>query len=148
VQVRLGSPNQLHSNVAIPSRLNRTSGLTNDEPRSGLHGAQPAAHVNRRTALHAVLLSPLWLAFAVGWWRVLRNWPLADIARSFELLAAIAALYGLALTLWIRHNLMIFARLGPRLTVRAVTGDFSRDALGNAVDCREPETFAAQHITI
>jgi hypothetical protein len=152
VRIRLVRPNQLHwlrpSNMAIPSPLNGTNGRTNDEHRSGLHRVQPATYVNRRTALHAVLLSPLWLGFAIGWWRVLRNWPLADLARSFELLAAIAALYGLALTLWIRHNLAIYAWLGPRLTVRAVIADFSRDALGNAVHCTEPETFAAQHVSI
>jgi hypothetical protein len=123
-----------------PSKETNDSGNNNH--------SQTARHANPGARIQAALLLPLWLAFMVGWWRVLRNGPAADLARSFELLAGIAALYGLTLVLWIRHNVGIWQRKGPRRTVRAVAAHYSHDALGNAVRCMEPEAFCAQHIII
>jgi hypothetical protein len=136
------------SDLKISNSPPSTGTRPNASPSAPARVAEPPVHAQRRTRLQAVLVLPLWLAFAVGWWRVLRNWPASDLVRSFELLAVIAALYGLALALWIRHNLSIYRRKGPRLAVRTLTVDYSRDALGQPVRSAQPGMLDAQHITI
>ena len=124
------------------------------ETRSGrtqsgvVRAAEPPVRAHRRNPLQAALMLPLWLAFALGWWRVLANWPSSDLIRSFELLAAIAALYGLGLALWIRHNISIYRRKGPRRAVRNFDPGYPCDALGQPVRGADPGVFHAQHLTI
>jgi hypothetical protein len=81
-----------------PSKETNDSGNNNH--------SQTARHANPGARIQAALLLPLLLAFMVGWWRFLRNGPAADLARSFELLAGIAALYGLTLVLWFATTLV------------------------------------------
>jgi hypothetical protein len=118
-----------------PSKETNDSGNNNH--------SQTARRANPGARIQAALLLPLWLAFMVGWWRVLRNGPAADLARSFELLAGIAALYGLTLVLWIRHNVGIWQRKGPRRTVRAVAAHYTPTmSLGMQSVAWSPRRFA------
>jgi hypothetical protein len=101
-----------------------------------------------RTWSQVLLLTPLWLAFWLGWWRVLKNWPAADLFRSVELLGGIAAAYALALAWWILHNIHLYRAKPRRSAPRAVVADFSHDVLGRPVRCDGREVFSAQQIIV
>lgn len=74
-----------------------------------------------------------WVAFGVCWWLVLsrdsRTW-------GMELLIPPAALVVVtAVTvLWVRHNLAIFRRAGPRRGLPASEQPWRRDSLGRPID--------------
>ena len=101
-----------------------------------------------RTAVHYGLLLPLWVLFCWGWYKMLTGWPRADLIASLRLLALFASFCGIAVTLWIRHNLGIFRRKGPRAGVTQARADFSTDALGREVERGSPDAWQMQSVCV
>jgi hypothetical protein len=70
-----------------------------------------------------------WVVFGVAWWAVLRQDPrswLRDLA-----VPLVALLVVTALTLaWVRHNLGIYRRKGPRRGLPAIAADWTHDSIG------------------
>jgi hypothetical protein len=91
-----------------------------------------------RSLFHYLLLLPLWAAFFWGWWFILFHWPRAELIASFRLLAFSGSLCGIAITLWIRHNIAIFKRKGPRQEATQITMTFTSDALGRPLVLARP----------
>jgi hypothetical protein len=104
--------------------------------------------MNWRSRLQFLLLLPLWLLFARGWIHILADWPRADLWASVRLLAGAAALYGLLLLLWIRHNLKLHRRKRPRVTAASAPAGFSRDILGRPLLPAQPAVFQAQYVVV
>ena len=101
-----------------------------------------------RTAAQYGLLLPLWVLFFWAWERVLSSWPSTDLFASLRLLALIGSLCGVVITLWIRHNIGIFRRKGPRMGVRQASMSFSRDSLGREVALSAPDVFQARCVVV
>jgi hypothetical protein len=74
-----------------------------------------------------------WLAFVACWWLVLRRDP-----RTWreELAVPLASLLLVAVVtlVWVRHNLGIFRRKGPRRGLPAVDAPWTHDTLGRPLD--------------
>jgi hypothetical protein len=70
-----------------------------------------------------------WVLLGVAWWAVLQRDPRTWLAQL--LVPAVAAVVVTAVTLfWVRHNLGIYQRKGPRRGVPAVDEPWTHDSLG------------------
>lgn len=82
--------------------------------------------LQRRRVLTGLLA---WIAFGLSWWLVLRRDPrtwqeqLLVPASSLFLVTAVTLL-------WVRHNLAIFRRKGPRRGLPVVDAPWTHDSLG------------------
>jgi hypothetical protein len=74
-----------------------------------------------------------WLAFALCWWLVLRRDPRTWWRELAVPLASLAFVGNLTL-LWVRHNLSIFQRKGPRRGLPSVERPWTTDTLGRPLD--------------
>lgn len=81
-----------------------------------------------------LFLALLWLLFVALWYRVYGVTTLRDITGAAVYLAGITIVYTLMMTLWIRHNLSIYRRKGPRRK-GVVVMDFAaiHDRLGSYI---------------
>ena len=110
---------------------------------------QPFPPVEPRPSLVQYLfLLPLWLAFLWGWYLILSRAPRADLLVSLRLIAVIVSLYAITITLWIRHNVRIHRRKGPRRQVRKVTAKLSHDLLGRRLIVADPGVQRNSHIVV
>jgi hypothetical protein len=94
-----------------------------------------------RSLFHYLLLLPLWVGFFWGWWFILFQWPRAELIASFRLLAFCGSICGIVITLWIRHNIAIFKRKGPRREATQITMTFTSDALGRPLVLARPDVL-------
>jgi len=88
--------------------------------------ADPISH--RRLVVGVVS----WVVLGLAWWRVLDRDPREWV---YELSVPVVSLVAVTvLTLWwVRHNLGIYQRKGPRRGVPAVDAHWSHDSLGRAL---------------
>lgn len=74
-----------------------------------------------------------WLAFAACWWLVLRHDPKAWREEMVLPLGALLAVTVVTLA-WVRHNLGIYRRKGPRRGLPEADTPWRRDSLGRPLD--------------
>lgn len=97
--------------------------MDNDRIRSTIRGA-----------LHLLVALLFWCLFGYWWRKVLPQTAPEDIADAV-LLIALSFLGTAVLTLaWVRHNLRIFRRKGPRMRLPDVSEEYGADRLGAGID--------------
>lgn len=99
-----------------------------------------------RRLAHGLLLVAGWIAFAWLWLVVLRRF---DTEPYFWLLAGLSLVVIPALTLiWVRHNLALYRRLGPRRGVRPAPPPAGRDFNGRRIEADWATLAGAQCVRV
>lgn len=99
-----------------------------------------------RRLAHALLLAVGWVAFGWLWWVVLRRF---DEERYFWMLAVFSLVVIPALTvIWVRHNLAIYRRLGPRRGVRPAPPPAGQDFNGRRIEADWGTLTGAQCVRV
>ncbi|MGA8754478.1 hypothetical protein [Candidatus Deferrimicrobium sp.] len=93
-------------------------------------GDRPKRRITIRDGFHALIVLCTWVLFFYWWYCVLPLMRLSDAAwAGFTILAV--SLGTVVVTLgWVRYNLGIFRRKGPRLTNPDILERFTIDTLG------------------
>jgi len=99
-----------------------------------------------RSFFHYLLVLPLWAAFLWAWWLILFHWPRTELIASFRLVAFVSSVCGILITLWVRHNIAIFKRKGPRQHARQITMTFTSDALGRPLVLARPGVLLDSYV--
>lgn len=100
-----------------------------------------------RQIVHVLVLVAGWALFAGSWWRVLTTQTWSYPALVWLLVGALVAFPLLTLA-WMRHNIEIYQRKGPRLRVRTADERYERDWEGSAITAEWPRLRAAREIKI
>ena len=87
-----------------------------------------------RRAFHVALSVAGWVLFVYWWWLVFRRVGETEIRYTLLFIAFALAIIVLLTAIWAVHNLRISRIRGPRMKVREVARDFSRDSVGRAVE--------------
>lgn len=102
-----------------------------------------------RDALHVLLILCVWALFFYWWGLVLPATFLPEAARALLYILSICLLASLLTLGWVRYNLGIYRRKGPRRNVPEVREIFDADALGRKII--HPGLAAlrsARHVTV
>ena len=83
-----------------------------------------------RDALHVLIVGAGWALFFIWWGQVLQVTSLPEAALAVLVLLSVSLLTAVATAGWVRYNLGIYRRKGPRRTVPDVAEDVGTDALG------------------
>ena len=83
----------------------------------------------RRKLVHFLVLIIGWLLFFGSWWRVLETQRLSYPVLIWLLLGALVVI-PLVTLIWLRHNVHIYERKGPRLQVRIADERYEHDWQG------------------
>jgi hypothetical protein len=86
-----------------------------------------------RDALHVLLVLCVWALFFYWWGLVLPTTSPAEAARALLYILSICLLAALLTVGWVRYNLGIYRRKGPRRSVTEVRETFDADALGRKI---------------
>ena len=89
----------------------------------------------------------LWLAFVGLWVRVFQRTQLRDVGASLGLLLGLGGLYGVAVAIWVGHNISLARRRNRRRASENITIFPSHDHLGLPVEIRS-NLMAEQQIEI
>ena len=102
-----------------------------------------------RDAMHALVVLAGWVLFFIWWGQVLRVASIPEAARAVLVILSVSLLTALATVWWVRYNLGIYRRKGPRRTVPDVPEDVGTDALGRKlVHPGTEELRAARMVTV
>lgn len=105
-------------------------GVEGRDPKRDETGSGPAGN-RPRDVFHALIVVCAWVLFFYGWYRVLPITRHSDAGWAI-LVILVVSLCTVGLTLgWIRYNLGIYHRKGPRRTIPDIPERFDKDALGN-----------------
>lgn len=75
-----------------------------------------------------------WLAFAaMWWWAFASRGPIEDQLRDLAAIAVFSLLVVVVTSLWVRYNVRLYHRKGPRMRIPDGGHDYSRDTLGRTV---------------
>ncbi len=83
-----------------------------------------------RDALHVLIVLGGWVLFFTWWGEVLHFTSLPDAAVAILVILGVSLVTALGTMGWVRYNLGIYRRKGPRRTVTDVREDAGTDALG------------------
>ncbi len=86
-----------------------------------------------RSACHAVLVIFGWILFFSWWVRVLSSASGKDIGTALAFISLTLAATVVVTLVWVRYNIGIFRRKGPRRTVTKVDERYESDVLGRRV---------------
>lgn len=100
-----------------------------------------------RRLVHVVVLTTGWTLFVVSWWRVLTTQSVSYPVLGWLIVGALA-LIPLVTLFWIRHNIEIFRRKGPRLRVQSADERYERDWEGRIIKADWHDVRGAQEIEI
>lgn len=116
---------------------------------AGRVGGRERRRGTLRDAFHALIVVCTWVLFFYGWYRVLPATPLSDGVWTI-LGIFFVSLCTVALTLgWVRYNLGIYRRKGPRMRITDVSERVVVDALGRVlVHGGWEELRASRRITV
>ncbi len=89
--------------------------------------------VTARGICHAFLVILGWILFFAWWVRVLSNAVGRDIATALLFIALTLASTVVVTLVWVRYNIGIFRRKGPRRNVTKVDERYEADALGRRI---------------
>lgn len=100
----------------------------------------------RQALVHGVFVVVGWVLFFAAWWVVSRRpWDSYDLT----VLIGVAAFAIPGVTYaWIRHNVAIYRRLGPRRAARAVEPRYERDFNGRRIEADWQALSRAHRVTI
>ena len=86
-----------------------------------------------RDAMHVVIVLAGWVLFFIWWGQVLRVASIPEAARAVLVILSVSLVTALATVGWVRYNLGIYRRKGPRRTVPDVSENVGTDALGRTL---------------
>lgn len=86
-----------------------------------------------RRACHAVIALSAWLLFFYWWRQVLEFTRWRDVVITLVFIFAAVLITSLLTLLWVRHNINLFRRKGPRLRITDVSEARDRDSLGRPI---------------
>ena len=101
--------------------------------RNGTGGSQGQAMTAAAAAqalLHGLVAAGGWILFVYWWWTVLAFTQPVDAALAFFLIASTLTGTVIVTALWVRHNLEVHRRKGPRTRVPDVLESRRSDVLG------------------
>ena len=75
----------------------------------------------------------LWLLFVALWYRVYGITTIVDVSNAITYLIVTVSLYGIVVTVWVMHNIALYRKTGPRMTVRALSFAAIHDHLGSYI---------------
>ena len=102
-----------------------------------------------RDAMHVLLVLAGWALFFTWWVQVLRDTSLSEAVVAVLVILSVSLLTALATVGWVRYNLGIYRRKGPRRAVPDVAEDIGADALGRKlVHPGTDELRAARVVTV
>ncbi len=99
-------------------------------PEDSVKVDRPGSATSIRALVQLVLIVIGWFLFFWAWGSVMRFTAPETVLVTIILLAALAAVILVINLLWIRHNVNIFKKKGPRKSVPQVRYEFQRDFLG------------------
>ena len=99
-----------------------------------------------RNAMHVLLVVAAWALFFKWWGQVLGDTSLPEGAVAVLVILSVSLLTALATVGWVRYNLGIYRRKGPRRTVPDVTEDIGADALGRKLFLPDTEELRAARV--
>jgi hypothetical protein len=112
-------------------------------------GGHGKAGIALRDAMHVLLVLAGWALFFTWWVQVLRDTSLPEAVVAVLVILSVSLLTALATVGWVRYNLGIYRRKGPRRAVPDVTEDIGADALGRKlVHPGTEELRAARVVTV
>jgi hypothetical protein len=94
-----------------------------------------------------LILVFFWLLFAALWYRVYWITSIGDVKDAVAYLAAITAVYGALVTVWVLHNVAIYRKKGPRKGVVSLSFSAIHDNLGSYI-VAPPNITEKQTITV
>jgi len=109
-------------------------------------GGQWKVGIALRNALHVLLVMAGWALFFKWWGQVVRDTSLPEAAVAVLVIFSVSLLTSLATVGWVRYNLGIYRRKGPRRTVPDVTEDIGADALGRKLVHPDTEELRAARV--
>jgi len=102
-----------------------------------------------RDAMHALVVLAGWALFFIWWGQVLRVASVPEATLAVLVILSVSLLTALATVGWVRYNLGIYRRKGPRRTVPDVPEDVGTDALGRKlIHPGTEELRAARVVTV
>jgi hypothetical protein len=99
-----------------------------------------------RNAMHVLLVVAAWALFFKWWGQVLGDTSLPEGAVAVLVILSVSLLTALATVGWVRYNLGIYRRKGPRRTVPDATEDIGADALGRKLFLPDTEELRAARV--
>ena len=108
----------------------------------------PERRVTFKGTFHALIVVAGWALFAYWWGRVIPQVDARDVtfALLFGGLTALAT--ALVTLLWVRYNLGIFRRKGPRKRLVPIAEDCGKDALGRRIAGPGPECLRTARLVV
>jgi len=101
-----------------------------------------------RQALHVLIAAATWLLFFY-WWGIVLPQVRRDEAVSAALLIALSSIATALLTAaWVRYNLGIYRRKGPRLQLTPATPPRDADPLGRKIVRPDEGTLRASRVVV
>ncbi len=101
-----------------------------------------------REALHVLIAAATWFLF-IYWWGIVLPQVRRDEAVSAALFIALSSLATALLTAaWVRYNLGIYRRKGPRLQLTPAAPPRDADALGRKIVRPDDGTLCASRIVV
>lgn len=107
---------------------------------------KPLSGWGRRLA-HVLVLTGGWALFVGAWWRVLTTQNVTYPVLGWLILGALFV-FPLVTLFWVRHNIEIFERKGPRLRVRSADERYERDWEGRTINADWQGVRSAREIEI
>jgi hypothetical protein len=107
-----------------------------------------------RRAAHIFIGVASWAAFLTLWWMLVRDGrvPAAALRSTAVELGAVAGLVLAVTGWWVRHNIAIYRRKGPRTGVTSAPARTDRDTLGRPVRWefggRKGDDVRAPHVVV
>jgi hypothetical protein len=101
----------------------RDRNLTTDTPKATIKGI-----------FHTFLAVMTWLLFLYWWNQVIPKISVEDASVAFLVIFLTLLITSVLTLLWVRHNLGIFRRKGPRKGLPAVSEEILSDSLGRTLD--------------
>lgn len=99
-----------------------------------------------RNAMHVLLVVAAWALFFKWWGQVLGDTSLPEGAVAVLVILSVSLLTALATVGWVRYNLGIYRRKGPRRTVPDAAEDIGTDALGRKLFLPDTEELRAARV--
>ncbi len=110
--------------------------------------ADGAAPFSVREALHVLIAAATWLLF-LYWWGIVLPQVRRDEAVSAALFIAVSSLATVLLTAaWIRYNLRLYRRKGPRLQLTPAAPPRDADRLGRKIVRPDGGTLRASRVVV
>lgn len=114
----------------MKERLEKDRNARAAVPENAVEVDRPGGAASIRALVQLVLVVVGWILFLWAWVSVMRFTAPETVAVTTILLAAFAVGIEVINLLWIRHNVNIYKRKGPRKSVPRVRYEFRRDFLG------------------